>query len=367
MFIKSPLKWNNWSATPVVLGMLLASSSVSTLAQTQNQKGAAAQPLSGQAQTQANPFLNGGAQPNQTNQTNQKSNNSAQVQPLPPPNLAGQAAPPPDPEKEAVDMVAPLSADQVRTVLEELSVRRAAAVEPIRKGLRAGRTSFDVDLSPGATPPVIRIARGQGSTINFIDSNGNPWPIEKSRNFYKEFMTVELLGESSLTVASKSDYLSGSFVVLLKGKNYPISISVVPAQDRIDSNADMKIAGLAPDATAPVGKASTSPEFKMGKLSDYLYGTTPAGARRLTIKGLPDATAWQAADGRLILRTAYPISSPGWYSRLPASDGTAVYELPAISVVSVSVDGVITYARIENLAPMKNVASADSEIGTGTK
>lgn len=340
---KSPL---NWTLATVIAAALGFASIDSSAQQSGNQKA----PPGQQGQTaQANPFLTGG---------NPQPANAAQVQPLPPPNLPAQAG---DPAKEAVDMVAPLTAEQVRTVLEELSVRRAAAVEPIRKGLRAGRTSFDVDLSPGATPPVIRIARGQGATVNFIDSAGNPWPIEKSRSFYSEYIQIEQLGESSLTVAGKSDYLSGSFVVLLKGKNFPISISVVPAQDRIDSNADMKIPGIAPDAAPQVGKVSTNPDFKLGKLTDYLYGTTPPGARRLTVNSLPGGTAWQAPDGRLILRTAYPISSPGWYSRLPASDGTAVYELPAIPVVSVSIDGVITYVRIENLSPIKEVASSAND------
>ena len=272
----------------------------------------------------------------------------SQVAPLPPPKL--------DIRQEVLNKVAPADPEQLRAIVEELYQRQGAATTPVRPGFKSKASQYAVDLSPGATPPVIRVAKGMGATVNFVDSAGNPWPISFANNFYAEAATVTQMAPHVLSVSANSPHLSGSVGVMLQGLTTPVNFVVTPAQDETDYRVDLHIQGLSPDAPPVTGGARTARTAIGGdELMGYMYGATPEGATRLevSIPGTAQATtrAWQSAKGRLILRTAAQIQSPGWYQRLPALDGTAVYELPPTPVVRVSVDGVTQTLTVKGLMP----------------
>ncbi|WP_454740387.1 DotH/IcmK family type IV secretion protein [Cupriavidus necator] len=272
-----------------------------------------------------------------------QTSNVVSAQPLPSPKL--------DLKKEALDQTAPMDAATTRALIEELYKRSGAATAPAKNTAKPIASRFVVDLSPGATPPVVRIFRGQGATVSFLDSSGNPWPIEKARNFYEQAMTVTQLGPHVVTVESNSDHASGSVTVLLKGLATPLTFTVVPSQSEIDYRADLIVPGRSPDAPARLAGGLGRVGIAERGLENYLYGQTPDGARRLEVQDLPLALAWQDPSGRLILRTQAMVASPGPYQVLPSSDGTTVYELPAVPVLRVSVDGQIRAVHIKGLIP----------------
>lgn len=274
---------------------------------------------------------------------NGNSSNVLATQPLPSPKL--------DLKKEALDQTAPMDAPTTRALIEELYKRSGAASTPAKNNAKPVASRFPVDLSPGATPPVIRIFRGQGSSVSFLDSAGNPWPMENARNFYDQAMTVTQLGPHVVTVEANSDHASGSVTVLLKGLATPVTFTVVPAQSEIDYRADLIVPGRSPDAPARLPGGLGRVGIAERGLENYLYGQTPEGARRLEVQDLPLALAWQDASGRLILRTQAMVASPGPYQVLPSSDGTTVYELPAVPVLRVSVDGLIRPVHVKGLTP----------------
>src|SRR3546814_668093 len=121
--------------------------------------------------------------------------NVAAVQPLPSPKL--------DIKQEVLNQVAPMDPELVRQVIAELESRRAAASVPAQTNIKAALSTLDVDLSPGATPPGVRIARGQGAVVTFLDSAGNPWPILAAENFYVQAMGDKQLGEHVLAISAK--------------------------------------------------------------------------------------------------------------------------------------------------------------------
>lgn len=276
----------------------------------------------------------------------------ADAQALPSPKL--------DIKKEVLNRMAPANPEQLREISGELYNRQAAAVTPARNGSVGRASQYVVDLSPGATPPVIRVARGMGATVNFVDSAGNPWPITFANNFYAEAATVTQMAPHVLSVASNSPHLSGSVGVMLQGLTTPINFVITPAQAENDYRVDLHIPGLSPEAAPVPGRASGSsrPAIASDDLMGFMYGQTPGGATRLqvSIPGSAQNTtrAWQNARGRLIVRTSALIQSPGWYQRLPALDGTAVYELPPTAVVRVSVDGTTQSMIIKGLVPTSN-------------
>lgn len=287
--------------------------------------------------------------PQPTHNPNQPHQNVAQVEPLPNPKL--------DIPKEAINRLAPASPEELRKILMELYQRQGAAVTPPNNAFVGRASQYMVDLSPGATPPVVRVARGVGATVSFVDAAGNPWPILFAKNFYAEATTVTQMAPHVLSVASVSPHLSGSVAVILKGLTTPVNFIATPAQTETDYRADLQIPGLSPDAPPVPGALSTRPDITAGNLMDFLYGATPNGATRLEVKGAAaqqsNTRAWQNTNGQLVIRTSAQVISPGWYSMQPALDGTAVYALPNTPVVRVSVDGREQTIMIEGLVPAK--------------
>lgn len=326
-----------FAAAVVALGLMATTADAQT-SLTQATGGAAHAPAAGTSASQSD----GGARKDAGGASNSGSN-VVSAQPLPSPKL--------DLKKEALDQTAPMDATTTRALIEELYKRTGAASAPAKNNAKPVASRFAVDLSPGATPPVVRIFRGQGSSVSFLDSAGNPWPIEKARNFYDQAMTVTQLGPHVVTVESNSDHASGSVTVLLKGLATPVTFTVVPGQSEIDYRADLIVPGRSPDAPARLPGGLGRVGIAERGLENYLFGQTPEGARRLEVQDLPLAMAWQDVSGRLILRTQAMVASPGPYQVLPSSDGTTVYELPAVPVLRVSVDGLIRPVHIKGLTP----------------
>jgi len=285
--------------------------------------------------------------------------NTATVSPLPSPKIAQ-----PNYTQEVLNRMAPADGAQLREILKELYERQGAALTPENPGVTCKATQYTVDLSPGAAPPVIRVAKGLGATVDFVDSAGNPWPITFANNFYAQADTVTQMAPHVLSVASNSPHLSGSVGVMLKGLSTPINFVVTPAQEEADCRVDLHVPGLAPGATAAPGALDARPGLAKGNLTGFLYGGTPKGATRLKVQadgGLKDTTrAWQEnGNGHLILRTNAQVESPGWYQRLPALDGTAVYELPPASHIRVALDGNPSVIVVQGLVPTGSGGSSD--------
>lgn len=321
-------------------------------------------PVPARTSSQVQNPQNTGAPPqgNQSNTSNpsmsaQPVANNAQMQTLPSPKI--------DITGTIINRVAPANPEQVRGALEEINRRTGAATIPPNNAFVGRANQYTVDLSPGATPPVVRVAKGMGATVNFVDTAGNPWPIEFANNFYAEAATVTQMAPHVLSVAANSPHLSGSVGVMLKGLTTPVNFVVTPAQFETDFRVDLRIAGLSPDAVPVPGRTQSS-RTRIGTtgatqgaagddLMGFMYGGTPSGATRLQIELTGstqlDTRAWQTASGKLVVRTAALIQSPGWYQRLPALDGTAVYELPPTPVLRVSVDGNTQTIRIKGLSP----------------
>lgn len=276
------------------------------------------------------------------------------VQGLPNPQL--------DIKNDVLNQVAPITSDMVREILNELHLRQGAAVTPINPGKISQASQYVVDLSPGATPPVVRVSKGIGAIVNFVDSAGNPWPITFARNFHQEAAMVTQMAPHILSVSAISSHLSGSVGVVLDGLTTPINFIVTPGQDATDYRVDLHVPGITPGATPNIGKVVAKPSLGGSSAKDdlmgYLYGSTPEGSTRLEVdmKGNDNNTtrAWQDFRGRLILRTPAQVVSPSWSQRLPSLDGTSVYELPATPIIRVTVDGISENIRIKGLVPALN-------------
>jgi len=242
-----------------------------------------------------------------------------------------------------LDKIAPLTPKEIVNLRRQIDERKDAFTENItgRPPARPTSTQTTVDLSPGSTPPVLRLAPRQGATIMFVDAAGRPWPVEAADNFNDAGYAVSQMAEHVFSVGMKQPQI-GNIAFKLKDIARPVSVTVMPAQDATDYNLDLVVpkfvGGMPPTAMA---SAAPAPTHMADELMAYLYRTPPREARRLTVggSGTDEIMAWQISPTSMAVRTSAQILSPAWMRRQGSSDGVFVYQLPVTPVVVISQGG----------------------------
>lgn len=326
-----------------ILLILLAAAATAANAQgiQRLQQGGQAQP--GQPQ-QALATPNFQSQPPQAGQAQQGRAIRPEPMPTPYANSAG-----PDLVQEGLNQMAPLTPEEIRRLRAEMLARAKAATEPLAPTAKPSTRLAHVDLSPGATPEVIRIALNEGAGVNFIDAAGRPWEIEDAHNYSPTGFDISRIGANGLSIGSKLDQAIGNILVKLKDLNTLVTFKVVSghsATREIDYFVDMQLPRYLPGQAAPVGAVERQPGLGVDELMDYLLRTPPKDAKLLSVDGLTGAMAWQAPGGSIMLRTDRMVLSPKWKRRQSSSTGVTVYELPVASQVLVSDDGRMVPVKI---------------------
>jgi intracellular multiplication protein IcmK len=260
----------------------------------------------------------------------------------------------PPPFKQAETAIAPFSPDEIIRLRRSLEgTRKAKAFHPVRTLPRISGVS--VDLSPGASPPIVRMQPGEITTLVFIDAAGNPWPlaaaprVSDSRTFDVEW----LQDAPSLLISALSSYEDGNLVAMLRGLATPVMVKLAtgepdsPAQVRtVDYRLDLRIPGRAPGAPSPVAGPDHIALYD-SVLQAFLDGLPPPEARAVKLAGgVPQHTrAWQHA-GSLFLRTPLDIRS-AFEQTIASSDGTHVYRLQPTPFVTLSSGGKTLVLELE--------------------
>ncbi|MFT3742032.1 MAG: DotH/IcmK family type IV secretion protein [Gammaproteobacteria bacterium] len=238
----------------------------------------------------------------------------------------------------------PLSPSQIE-LLRNLydATQRAAAVFP---GVppRPTSTSIAVNLSPGATPPVIRLGAGFVTSLVFVDASGAPWPIESYSLGNPNAFNIQWDKKSNiLLIQAIAAHRVGNLAVILRGLNTPIMIDLSPGQAAMDVRVDLRIPRLGPEARP--ASYDSLPGTESPYLLNLLDGIPPPGAKSLTSSGC-DNCVW-LLDGKLYLRTQFTVISPGWISTMSSADGTHVYEMQPTPMILASFEGKMIKMRIE--------------------
>lgn len=231
---------------------------------------------------------------------------------------------------EAMDQLMPLTADEVRALRREIDVRKNAVAENVtgRVPVRSTTSIYNLDLSPGATPPVVRIEVGHGSIISFLDAAGKPWPAKVADNFSPSGLTLSQFTEHQLSVGTiSSQPISAGVAVALDGVPVAITFTVISGQPVVDSQVHMVLSKYRSVGPPGVGTLRGEPSLTAGDLMSYLLRTPPEGARKLTVEGLADALAWQVSSDRMVLRTSAMVTT-GAFRMQGIGDGTFAYEMP---------------------------------------
>jgi intracellular multiplication protein IcmK len=241
----------------------------------------------------------------------------------------------------------PLKPSQIKILHKSLDdARRMAARKPGTMPLPTSKTVL-VNLSPGTTPPVIRLQSGFISSLIFLDSTGQPWPIQayddgnpKAYNIQADLKS----SPSTLLVQATGFYAPANLVVMLKGLSTPIVVTMLTGQKAVDYRVDLRVPGKGPNASVLYAGL---PNQASPQLLDVLDGVAPAGAKRVQIEG-GQAEAWLLRN-HLYLRTSLTLLSPSWSSTMSSSDGTHAYALMSAPVLLASKQGRIVQLTVKGL------------------
>lgn len=239
----------------------------------------------------------------------------------------------------------PLTPQQVVQLRQQIDVAQRAAATPPNIPPKPVSSTIMINLAPGTTPPAIRLAQGYVSSLVFVDSTSQPWPIAAFDIGNPKAVNIQWDGKSNiLLLQAVSAYSDGDIVIRLVGNPTPITLELVSGQRVVDYRVDLHVPGIGPN-TKDIPTGTALPNNPNQLLLGVLDGVSPAGSKTLNVQGA-DAQAWLLGE-KLYLRTRLTLLSPGWIATMVSPDGMHAYELPKTSSVLVSRYGEPAELKIE--------------------
>ncbi|HSX19577.1 MAG TPA: DotH/IcmK family type IV secretion protein [Gammaproteobacteria bacterium] len=239
--------------------------------------------------------------------------------------------------KELLNKTFPLLPKQIEDMHKHFDDEQLAIRTPAYAPPQPVSSTLTVDLSPGATPPVIRLATGFVTSIVFVDSTGKSWPVADYSLGNPSTFNIKWDNKTNtLFIQSLKDHASGNMAVRLGDLETPIMISIVTGQKEVDYRVDFQVPKTGPNAEAAVLDVSM-PNSASATLMTALDGVPPSGSIELNV-AKEYGRAW-AYNGKLLFRTKLTILSPAWSAMISSPDGTRVYELVQTPLILASQNG----------------------------
>lgn len=239
----------------------------------------------------------------------------------------------------------PMSPDQVVKMRQQVDLAQRAAAVPANIPPKPVSSTIMINLAPGTTPPAVRLAQGYVTSLVFVDSTGQPWPIASFDIGNPKAVNMQWDGKSNvLLMQAVTPYTTGDMVVRLVGLPTPITLEMIAGQRVVDYRVDLHVSGIGPN-TKDLPLGTNLPNSANQLLLGVLDGLAPAGSKALTVTGA-DSQAWMLGE-KMYLRTRLTVLSPGWVGKMVSPDGMIAYELPKTSSVLVSKFGEPAEIKIE--------------------
>ncbi len=249
---------------------------------------------------------------------------------------------------QLMDRIEPLTPEQILKIREqEDKTQQAIATTPHTPPVPVSST-LTVDLSPGMTPPVVRLAAGFVSSLVFVDGSGQAWPIADYSLGNPGAFNIQWDKKThALFIQSTTTYSSANLAVRLAQLDTPVMISLVSGQKYVDYRVDLQIQGRGPNALAPI--VGNELPHTNPLLLNALDGIPPPGSQELEVSG-DLGRAWLLSGGdTLIFRTPLTVLSPAWRSTAASADGTHVYEMAQTPLILAVYEGKPIEIRLKGL------------------
>lgn len=247
----------------------------------------------------------------------------------------------------AVTGLMPMQPPEIRRVLEIYDETQQAVETPIYPYPKPEMSFTTISLDPGKPPTTIRTAVGNVTTLNIVDSTGQPWPIQDiswAGNF--EVLQPEP-GSHILRITPMAEFAFGNVSMRLLELNTPIILTLKTVRDTVQVRVDLQIPELGPKGVAPLIEQPILTTAGSGPLSSILEGVAPPEAEKLLVSGVDGRTSAYNYNGTTYVRTPYTLLSPAWNSSVKSADGTNVYALNFTPVLLLSDKGQMVRANLK--------------------
>lgn len=210
-----------------------------------------------------------------------------------------------------------------------LELRSALASHKVITPHKVNAPLVRISLAPGQVSKPIHLAVGYATAIEFQDSTGRPWPVEKDvPGNQAAFNTVIPPSKTHnvLVVTSYKIGASSDVVVTLKGLSSPIVLMLDTTQTQVDPRVVAQIDKKGPNARKPVFVSGPSLKTASRPLLDALNGITPPGAQRLLGNG-SGLEVWRKG-GTMYVRSHATLRLPPVVQAQVSSGSYTAWKLP---------------------------------------
>lgn len=268
----------------------------------------------------------------------------------------------------ALQGLLPLRPGEIRELLEHFDRTQESVEIPVHPYPKPEVSVETVSLEPGAQPAKVNVAYGHVTTITFLDSTGQPWPIENV-TWAGNFQVIDSNastsstanpetadGESSgnkgthiIRISPESEFAYGNISVNLIKFNTPIILTLETSRETVHYRFDAVIPETGPFGQAPL--IDTGFSLKAGDNKDItsvLTGVLPKTAQKLAVSGVDGRTTAYKHNNNTYLRTPLTLLSPGWISSMSSADGMNVYEIRNTPVIILSENGRMVRAHLSD-------------------
>ncbi|WP_096849355.1 DotH/IcmK family type IV secretion protein [Escherichia coli] len=293
-----------------------------------------------------NPGWQNARTPQAGGKTGQAPGNAPAGGPPPATQLTGPRPPPAAPRgPEAASRDSPLNGGAIRGLRGRMADNERAISAPVTSVVPR-ISSLTVNLSPGASLPLVRTALHNVSVVTFTDINGSPWPqSDPPYNAAPGHFDVQFNG-NMVSVTPLRAWAAGNVTVYLKGLSVPVILNITSGEtdtntlsQEIDSRLDLRIPRQGP-ASPVVAVPSEKIALHDATLQAFLDGVPPDDptVRRLKFSGnVPGTTIWQHGDDLLVRSRA--MLRDEFEQTLASADGTRLWKLPVTPLLTFSVNG----------------------------
>lgn len=223
-----------------------------------------------------------------------------------------------------------LTPKQINDLKETTSAARKESVSPYPNNFIAKPVFRKIDLDDDSSqgPKMIRLSAGTITTLEFTDSNGNPWlvsDVSLDCSLFDDGYCLQ--GKRPTTnivkIQAKAQYAYGNIVIQLEEKGSSASFMLSTGQStENDIKVSVRVSGRNPNAKPQAITLDRLPDHDPA-MGYFLDGVAPQGAVKVTVNG-GKADAW-ILNGSLYLRTRMSLLSPAFMNKVGNADGVSVY------------------------------------------
>lgn len=231
--------------------------------------------------------------------------------------------------EQSIRQLFPLSPNQKRGVRDENIEQQKAMRLDAPKELKT--RSQKISLRPGASIPVIRLMANYPTTIVMQDVTGQPWPIKSVMAGNSEWLSLEYPEEGTgniLTIVPNT-YEANAGVVMILEPSVPVQLQLmISSSETPDQQITLRADRPGPKAETPT-VLTAYPDTIDNSMLDFLYGTPPSAAKRLTSNS-SIIESWEYA-GSMYVRTPLPVVWPSFQATVSSGEGETrmyAYRLP---------------------------------------